>query len=362
MLAKLKKDNQVVFNETTEYPNISILMAAHNEEKVIKEKIDSVFKTNYPLEKIEFIIGSDNSTDNTNTIIKEFQKQYPQLKLFEYNDRSGKIGTLNNIFKESSHDILVLTDANVFFEMNTLTELVKNFGNVEINIVCANILNKGLKKEGISHQEKTYIQLENKLKYFEGKIWGTAMGAFGACFAIRKKDFAIIPQMQIVDDFFLTMKCLMNGGKAIVNTNAICYEDVSNDLKEEFRRKTRISSGNFQNLFLFWKVLFQFNGLSFSFLSHKVLRWLGPLFIIAFYYASLFLIPHGKLYYNCFLIANTIAIIPLIDYILKSIKINFPPFRYITHFLAMNLALFIGLLKFLRGTKTSVWEPTERNL
>ncbi len=337
-------------------------MAAHDEEKVIKEKIESVFKTNYPLEKIEFIIGSDNSKDNTNAIIKEFQKQYPQLKLLEYTDRNGKIGTLNKIFKESSHDILVLTDANVFFEISTLTELLKNFCNPEINIVCANILNKGLKKEGISYQEKTYIQLENKLKYFEGKIWGTSMGAFGACFAMRKKDFTLIPEKQIVDDFYITMKCLMNGGKAIVNPKAICYEDVSNELKEEFRRKTRISSGNFQNLFLFWKVLFRFNGLSFSFLSHKALRWFGPLFIIAFYYANLFLIPQGQFYYICFLMANTIAIIPLLDYILKSIKINFPPFRYITHFLAMNMALLIGLLKFLRGTKTSVWEPTERNL
>jgi cellulose synthase/poly-beta-1,6-N-acetylglucosamine synthase-like glycosyltransferase len=152
---------------------------------------------------------------------------------------------------------------------------------VEIGLVDSNMRNIGIKKDGISHQEKTYISAEVASKNAESLLWGTMMGPFGGCFALRKKLWEKIPSHFLVDDFFINMLVLQKGFKSINEPNAIVFEDVSNDLSDEFRRKIRISSGNFQNLFHYKHLLFDFSWIAFSFFSHKVLRWLTPFFILS---------------------------------------------------------------------------------
>ena len=119
--------------------------------------------------------------------------------------------------------------------------------------------NIGIKKDGISHQEKTYISAEVASKNAESVLWGTMMGPFGGCFSLRKKLWEKIPSHFLVDDFFINMHVLQKGFKSINEPNAIVFEDVSNDLSDEFRRKIRISSGNFQNLFHYKHLLFDFS-------------------------------------------------------------------------------------------------------
>jgi hypothetical protein len=199
-------------------------------------------------------------------------------------------------------------------------------------------------------------------KYREGVIWGTMIGAFGGIYAMRKKLYAPVPPNFIVDDFFLTMQVLEKKKQAINELQAVCYEDVSNKLSEEFRRKVRISSGNFQNLSRFAGLLFPpTSGLAFSFLSHKVLRWLGPLFIV---FTELSAIALGVYVFEYRVLAAFGAatfLLPLIDWVLQKLGAHISVLRFITHFYSMNLALFLGLIRYFRGIKTDVWTPTQRN-
>jgi cellulose synthase/poly-beta-1,6-N-acetylglucosamine synthase-like glycosyltransferase len=335
-------------------------MAAHNEEKVIRQKIKSVFSGKFPSNKIEFLIGTDNCSDSTIEIIRDLQKTHPQIQLYEFFERQGKIKIINQLVAKSNNDLLILTDSNVLFHSTTIENLLKHFKNEVIGLVDSRMINTGLKSDGISIQEKTYIGLEVETKNAEGKVWGSMMGPFGGCFAIRKKAFSKIPIHFLVDDFFLNMETLRKGFKCINESSALVYEDVSNNLTEEFRRKIRISAGNFQNLMYFFNLLFRFNSISFSFLSHKILRWLTPIILIIIASTCIFLIHVNPIYLYVLVVILLVVTLVLTDLFLKKININITFLRFLTHFSAMNLALLIGLINYLRGIESSVWEPTKR--
>jgi cellulose synthase/poly-beta-1,6-N-acetylglucosamine synthase-like glycosyltransferase len=153
-----------------ELPAIAILVAAYNEERVIEEKIKSVYATNYPGHKLRVLVGSDASTDRTEEILETLKKTYPALEYISFSGRIGKIKIINHLQSLCEEEILVLTDANVFFKPNTLFELIKNFKDERVGIVAANIIKESLSNEGVAFQEKTYLSLENKIKTSESNL------------------------------------------------------------------------------------------------------------------------------------------------------------------------------------------------
>ncbi len=170
-----KPDNTVVFPYDENLPFVSILISVFNEQEVIVEKVESIYNTNYPVEKFELIIGSDASTDNTNSLLDDLSQKYHSLHFFIFKQRQGKGNIINQLFENTKGKILILTDANVIFETNTIYELVKHFKNKDIGLVDTNMINKGLKKEGISIQENAYLSREVIIKNQESRIWGTMM-------------------------------------------------------------------------------------------------------------------------------------------------------------------------------------------
>jgi cellulose synthase/poly-beta-1,6-N-acetylglucosamine synthase-like glycosyltransferase len=352
---------------------VSILIPAYNEEKIIKQKLESIFASDHAKEKIEVIVGSDASTDRTAEIVKAF----PRVQLVEFAGRSGKPRIINKLVTLAKNEILILTDANVIFDKDTVSELTKYFTNPEISLVDSNMININKQGKGISKAESTYIRGEVGIKNNEGKVFGMMMGPFGGCYAVRKKFYSPVPENFLVDDFYINMKVLEKGGKAISEMNAKVYEEVPSDWRIEFKRKIRIATGSFQNLFAFSHILFRFNKLSFCFFSHKVLRWFGPFLMIGLYIASCILsfaylisIDDGaglgenpewllKFYSFIFLIQNLLVLLLTFDLILISVRVSSPT-RLITHFFSTNLALLIGFFKFLGGVRSSVWTPTKR--
>jgi cellulose synthase/poly-beta-1,6-N-acetylglucosamine synthase-like glycosyltransferase len=368
-MAKGKTNTYKQYLPTDELPCIYILMSAYNEQRVIADKIESVFDTSYPIDKIQFYIGSDNSSDATNEIIATYADQIPQIKFHPYYERNGKSGVINKlhtIIQSQPHatvsDVYVLTDANVFFTPSTLFELAKYFTDPSIGQAAATILNKGQREDGISIQETAYIQRENLAKYQEGILWGTMQGAFGACYAMRADCFRAIPPNFMMEDFYISMDVMTQGKKAIVAPEAICYEDVSNEVGEEFKRKTRISTGNFQNLGVYWKLLFRFNALSFCFFSHKVIRWIGG-FLILIMLLSLSLLAFHSLFYLLLLAGLLLLLVsPVIDNFFKRMGIHLSILRFASYFTLMNAALIYGWYKYTQGIKSSTWTPTKRNI
>jgi cellulose synthase/poly-beta-1,6-N-acetylglucosamine synthase-like glycosyltransferase len=337
-------------------------MAAYNEEKVMEEKINSIFQSNYPVGLIEVCVGSDNSSDNTNKILERLSQKYPNLKTFFYNERNGKIKIINDLFSKANADILIITDANVMFDKNTIQELVHSTSDEKVGLVDTRMLHSGIQADGISKQENLYISNEVKVKNHEGMLWGTMMGPFGGCYAVKKSLFKPIPLNFLVDDFFVNMNVLTQGYKAVSNLNAKVYEDVSNNLMHEFKRKVRIATGDFQNLWHFLSVFKNlFSPVSFCFFSHKVLRWFTPFFLLLAFISLVFLSLLGAKLYLYFLLTGVLfLLLVFVERLAAVIHINIGVLRILTHFFYMNTALMVGFFKFLLGVKSSVWEPTPR--
>ena len=360
-LSRNKKKNEDIFASDDDLPFVSVILSVYNEESVIRQKLRTVFKTNYPENKFEMLIGSDGSTDKTNAILKLFSVEEPSIRFFAYPERKGKASVLNRLNKEAKGEILIFTDAQVFFTPGLIYNLVKHFRNGSIGLVGANIVNKRSDASGISIQEWSFMSREIDLKYKEGLIWGNMMGAYGACYAIRNELFVPVPEGFSVDDFYVTMKVLEKKYRCILEKEAVCFENVPNRLIDEFRRRIRISAGNYQNLRAFYKLLWPpYTALSFSLLSHKVLRWIGPFLLLLLIIPNILLFKVNLFYRIALITQGILIIIPFIDFLLRKLNIHIVFLRFITHFYSMNLALLAGFFKFIKGSETNVWQPTQR--
>jgi cellulose synthase/poly-beta-1,6-N-acetylglucosamine synthase-like glycosyltransferase len=355
-----RSNNRLTYNQNDNLPNVSILLSVYNEEKHIEQRIRNIYATSYPVHKIEVIVGSDNSIDATNNILQQLQKEYTTLKVFQFHERAGKPNTLNQIIDETQNEILIFTDAKVLFSPQAIFQLVKHFINPQIGIVGGNIVNKKLSPDGISVPEKTFMSNEIRTKYNEGILWGATIGTYGACYAIRKELFMKLPEGLVVDDFFENMHVLKSGKKAIMEVNALCFEEVPNDLQVEFNRKIRISVGNFQNLNHFGHLLLKCNPVSFCFFSHKIIRWIGPFLLYLILLSNIFLLYKNDLYFYSLAVQLIVLSLPIFDFFLRNIRVDILILRFVTHFYLMNIALGIGFIKYIKRVKTNVWEPTKR--
>jgi cellulose synthase/poly-beta-1,6-N-acetylglucosamine synthase-like glycosyltransferase len=149
--SRYRKTNDIVYTE--DFPSITIIIPAHNEEKVIGQKLETLLKSSFPLTQIQLLIGADNCQDQTAEIIQSYQGQFPDMRLFEFSERQGKINIVNRLVQEAKHEIIIMTDANVLLEETTLMELVKHFKNPKIGLVDTRMEHFGLKESGISMAE-----------------------------------------------------------------------------------------------------------------------------------------------------------------------------------------------------------------
>jgi glycosyltransferase involved in cell wall biosynthesis len=344
-------------------PFVSIIIPVYNEELFIQRKIESIFDTNYPLSKIELIIYSDGSTDQTKNIVTDLSNKYPQIIFLEHQERKGKSSTVNRLVKATSHDIIITTDANIIFDRNTIGENVKNYMNEDIGLVASLVNNQILNTGDLTLQEKRYVSWENSIKYNEGVIWGTTISPFGACFSFRKRLYVNIPENFLVDDFFIATYVLKQNKKCILEKKSICYEELTGSLKSEIKRRIRISTGNFQNLVYFFKTFTQlFSPIGFCFWSHKGIRWLTPFFLITILILNIFLFKLHIFYQFLLLLQLLYYCTTLTLYIFDKSKSVNNLVKFAHYFIMMNAALLIGFVHFLCGVKVGYWDITERKV
>lgn len=362
-LARGKKLETVEIKEH-ELPYIAVVLSVYNGERLINQKIKSIFDSAYPSQKIHAFVGNDGSDDRTHELLQQLSETYPNLHVFNYN-RQGKIATINNLHQEITRDnlsdsVTIMTDLSAMFEPLCFVHLVKALYAKDVGLAGAYITKGIHRADGISFQEKTYYEGELNTKYNEGVLWGVSMGAFGACYAIRTKDVQQVPSNFLVDDFFMTMCVLQEGKKAVYSKDAVVFMDIPNESSVEFKRKVRIAAGNFQNFFYFLPVLYRFNALSFAYWSHKVIRWLGPFFIVAAWASSYKLFSQHPIFQLAFIAQCILLTTPLLNYLLEKVKIHLKLLKFVAHFYLMNLGILTGFFKFTKGIKTNVWTPTQR--
>lgn len=349
---------------------VSLIMSCFNEDKVLRDKIACLEKQTFPKGQLNFYIGSDASTDDTNAILKAWEKDNKRVRFYPFEARRGKAPVINELAKLAMEEwgtgkdhVLLFTDANVLLQEDCIAKMIRHFREPGIGVVDSHMSSVGTSQEGISTSEKAYIQREVMIKNLEGVLWGTMMGTFGGCYMVRSNAFAYVPEKFLVDDFFITLEAILKGFGAINDLEARCFEAVPHEIEEEYRRKRRISSGNFQNLGYFWPRIRRSSlAMQYCFISHKVLRWLGPIFVFTAWIISGWLWMWGSSTFGwifAFLFLGTTATL-LIDRLLEVMKVHFPWTRHLRYFIWMNIAVFEGFIQYLYGIKSNVWQPPKR--
>ncbi|MFU8779896.1 MAG: glycosyltransferase [Kiritimatiellia bacterium] len=359
----------------TYQPDVSIIIAAWNEETVIHERLANIEKLDYPQTAITVYIGTDGCTDRTAEVVRNFQtKTKLSVTLMEYPTNRGKAVVLVDLVKKANAEehsparILVFTDANTQFQSNAITKLVARLQDVNVGGVCGRLIFVHPHEQ----PEQTYWTLETKLKEIESH-YDSCLGANGAIYAIRSACFwQQLPACTIIDDFVIGMKVRETGLQMMFEPEAIAHEDLP-DTADEWKRRVRIGSGAYQALQYCRACLHpRHKYFALFFWSHKVLRWFTPHFYLlgcSLAIGTILSMPaalaHRIILPAAFLATalGCILVLGLSQWIPATPRQ--PASKLLAgihHFVMMQAALFAGFIRYCRGDLSGAWQRTPRPL
>jgi poly-beta-1,6-N-acetyl-D-glucosamine synthase len=358
ILSHFFRENKNLYSPTY---SVSIIISAFNEDKVIRDRILNISQLDYDFNKLEVLIGSDCSTDQTNDILIEMRKKFPWLFIYLFDSRRGKVSVINDLAAKARNEIIVFTDANTVFDENSVKRLIKQFGDQNIGGVCGRlVLLEPKTKINESVEEKRYWEYETFIKRYEGKC-GILIGANGGIFAIRRKLFRQLPtEKPITDDIFITLMILQQNYKFSYEYDAFALEDVGHEIIHEFKRKTRFAATNFETMFYYKDLILNRNFLlSYAFWSHKILRWMTPIFLISIFFLNILLF-NGVIFQISFYIQFLFYFLSFIGFLQRKAKAKNKVFTIPFYFSMTNFAMLTGMVNFFLKRQTAFWQSTPR--
>ena len=359
-LLRHKKDQDY---KSIDFPEVTLFVSAYNETDFIDKKVTNSLQINYPKEKLKHVWITDGSTDGT----EKYLEQYNFIEVYHQDARNGKTGAINRGMKFVTTPIVVFSDANTDLNKESINEIVRLFKDPSVGCVAGEkrIHLKG-KDNAVNSGEGFYWKYESIIKKKESEL-NSVIGAAGELFAIRTSLFEEIEDDTILDDFIISMQIAQRGYKIKYAPNAYATERASVNIKEELKRKVRIAYGGFQAIPRLKKSLNPFKnfGLTFQYLSHKLLRWtLVPFafFMLFFVNLSILIFNNSSYIYKlAFFLQVLFYLFTLFGYLFQSksmkLKILFSPY----YVFIMNLSQIIGLIRFLRKKQSVNWEKSKRD-
>ncbi len=259
------------------FPNITILLAVHNEQKYLPAKLHNLATLDYPADHVEVIVVSDGSTDETNSILAAWENA--NRRTVTLSNHCGKATALNHGVADAKGAIIVFTDARQTIASDALKNLVANFGDPSVGCVSGELIINPNPSAASAEGVGLYWRLEKKIRYWEG-LAGSTVGASGAFYAVRRNLLPPLPQETILDDVYIPFEVVRQGQRVVFEPKALAWDDLKPGPKQEFRRKVRTLIGNYQLLQLAPWVLRRSNPLRFQFICHKLLRLLVPFALV----------------------------------------------------------------------------------
>lgn len=331
---------------------VSMIVSVYNEEKVITNKIQNSLGLEYPIDLLEVIVLSDGSTDSTEQIVREFAAIDSRIVLRAFRERAGKTECLNRVVPAAQGDIIVFTDANSMFPSDILKKLVRNFADPEVGLVT------GWTRYGdVNNTENTaglYSRFEKWTKVRESQI-SSCVGADGAVFAIRKELYRILWKDDI-NDFVIPLNVIRQGKRVVIDPEVFCFEKPAEESGKEYTRQVRITTRTLNAIRRNLEFLnpFHYGFFSLFLLSHKVMRFLVPFFLIGTFVTNLVLLTKSPIYlviFVCQLLVIVIGIICRLD-LIKG-KIGGATKLFVITLLAQTRAWF----RVFAGKYDTIWTP-----
>lgn len=367
LLARLRR-------KPSEYPSylptVTLLIAAYNEEDVIASKLENTLALDYPPEKLQILVAADGSDDRTPEIVKGLEMRGVELSYQP--ERRGKMAAINRAMPRVRNEIVLFSDANNLYNKDTLRELVKPFSDPKVGAVSGskNIIGSG---ETLTKADSLYWRYESFIKIQETRL-GSCTGVSGEILAVRYSLYQTPPDKVINDDFFIALGVLCKGYRLVYMPSARSFERSSLTEEDEAMRRSRIVAGRYQAMFMSTQLLPWRNPLLvWQIISHKFMRPLVPLAMIVAFASNLlaFTFPSTSLKGGILSLSRPydqiMLFLQLVFYTLAWLgnvlkgrgvlgKVLYIP----TFLVNSNFSAFRGLISFVTGRQTTLWQRVRR--
>jgi cellulose synthase/poly-beta-1,6-N-acetylglucosamine synthase-like glycosyltransferase len=345
-------------------PRIALVIPAYNEAAILRDKIQNSLALDYPAGRVQIVLVTDGSTDDSMRIAADF----PKVTHMHISERRGKAASINRAVQGADQpDLLVFTDANTLLNPEALRRLAAHYADPVVGGVS------GEKKvsrtgSGIAGEEGAYWRYESALKKIDAELH-TLVGAAGELFSMRAALFRPLPELVILDDFYLSMKICEQGFVVSYEPGAVATEQPSASLSDERERKTRISAGAFQAMAWLGHLAnpFRYGLLSFQFLSRRIMRWVFcPIALPLILVLNIVLVSRNAapdwLYTVLLLLQVLLYVLALTGWIRhRSGSRRLGIFSLPFYFVFMNLSVWRGFIRYVNGGQSALWNKVARS-
>jgi poly-beta-1,6-N-acetyl-D-glucosamine synthase len=351
-------------------PEVTFMVAAYNEERWIEDKIRNSLALDYPKNKIYFVFVTDGSSDATAEKIVNFPNtEGYKIELFHQPERRGKIAAVERVMPFVHTPIVVFTDANTDLNPEAIKKMVRHYADPTVGAIAGE---KRVQMSSVASGagEGIYWKYESLLKKWDSQLY-SAVGAAGELFSVRTDLYEPVEKDTLIEDFVMTMRIAERGFRIIYESEAYAVEGHSADVKEELKRKIRISAGGLQAVWRLRSLLnpFRHGVLSFQYWSHRVLRWtLAPLALPLIFAFNLLLILRGyknsdfssTIYDFLFWAQVVFYVSAILGWFFEQMKLKVKAFYVPYYFCMMNYSVYRGLGRLIAGSQSVVWEKSKR--
>ena len=323
ILSLLIKERDLPELQNVDYPEVTHIIAAYNEQDILKEKINNSLSLDYPEGQLKTIIVTDGSTDSS----ADIARLDGRVVHYHSEKRNGKLAAVNRVISDVSSPITIFSDANAMLNKESIKNMARHFQSNRVGAVA------GEKKvlvesedDATSGGEGLYWKYESWLKQKDHHI-NTVVGAAGELFAVRTHLYESPKSNMLIEDFITSMTIAKKGYRVAYEPKAVATETSSANITEEIKRKVRISAGGLQAV-VFLKALlnpFKYGMLTFQYVSHRVLRCtLAPVALIVALISNVLLLQTGNMVYGLLLVSQFFFYsLALLGYHFKRKKIKF---------------------------------------
>lgn len=355
-----RRFNKMLPPTFSEWPEVTLVIAAYNEEVYIEDKILNSLQLDYPSTQLKFLFVTDGSDDRTMEIIR----QYPQVQLEHRPERKGKIAAVDRIMPFIKSPITIYTDANTQINPRAVKNMVKHFANPSVGAVAGEKrIRQAEKNDASSAGEGVYWKYESTLKQWDYELY-SVVGAAGELFAIRTELYEPVQKDTLIEDFYMTLRIAQRGYRVAYEKEAYAIEDSSASIQEEMKRKVRIAAGGIQAIIRLARLLIPipYPTLTFQYVSHRVLRWtLAPVALLAFLIASGLLAAENDLAGKILVAAQVIFYgSAYVGYRFEKREVSLKLLYIPLYFSMMNLSVYRGAWRLLKGQQSVVWDKAQR--
>ena len=336
-------------------PSVTMIITAYNEEGALAAKLENTLVLEYRRELLEVIVASDCSTDRTDEIARAFASK--GVLLHRQTQRLGKTAAQNAAVTKAHGDIILFSDATSLYAPDALRKILPNFADESVGCVGGRLIYVDPGDTHVGRGAKSYWNYETFLKRHESRAC-SLIGVSGCLYAVRRTAYVPLYH-EACSDFIIATKMIEQGLRTIYEPGAVCTEETNQQHDNELRMRVRIIAQTFTDLWRHRVMLNPFrSGLyGIQLLSHKVMRYLVPVFLIALFAASASL-SSVSISYRIFFVAQSIGYVcGAMSWLLENLGVRSRILALPHYFVLANVASLIAMVKFLRGERYARWEP-----